>query len=197
MYPIDIATHTLLTNFPTNVGAFLLTVSYDEWALFASADYFILPDLDVSLGGRYDSNDQKYYQNFTGIFGGNLAFGNPSSEGVFTYSGDARWHVTPDEMVYARIASGFVPGGPSDASIFSNLPHSYSSSTTVNYEAGIKGNYLDNHLTLELSAFDIEWSNIQLNAIINSFGTTTNAGNARSAGAEGNIAYVPTEALNS
>lgn len=195
LYPIDISTKTLLTNFPTNVGAFLLKGSFDEWAAFANADYFISPAFDVSFGGRYDSNDQKYFQDFTGIFGGNIAFGNPSSEGVFTYSTDARWHITPNQMLYARVASGFAPGGPNDATLLSNLQHSYQSSTTVNYEAGLKGSYLDNHLTLELSAFDIEWSRIQLNAIINSFGTVTNGGNARSTGAEWNVAFVPLTGL--
>ncbi len=195
LYPIDIATRTLLTNFPTNVGAFLENGRYDEWAVFANADYFLAPALDVSVGGRYDSNDQKYYQDFSGIFGGGLAFGNPSSEDVFTYSADLRWHITPSQMLYARVASGFVPGGPSDATALSNLPHSYSSSTTVNYEAGLKGSYFDDHLTLEVSVFDIEWKSIQLNAIINSFGTVTNGGNARSTGAEWNLAYVPVAGL--
>ena len=195
LYPIDIATRTLLTNFPTNLGAFLLTGSYDEWALFASTDYYVLPDLDVSLGGRYDVNNQKYYQDFTGYFGGGLPLGNPSSDSVWTYSGDVRWHLTSDQMLYARIASGFVPGGPSDVTIFSGLPHSYKSSTTVNYELGLKGSYLDNHLTVEVAAFDIEWSNIQLNEIINSFGTVANCCDARSTGAEWNFAYMPLAGL--
>jgi iron complex outermembrane receptor protein len=76
-----------------------------------------------------------------------------------------------------------------------NLAPSYRSSTTVNYEAGIKSSLLQEHLTIEVSAFLIDWRDIQLQAIIGGLGTFVNGGKARSQGLEWNFAYVPLSGL--
>jgi outer membrane receptor protein involved in Fe transport len=76
-----------------------------------------------------------------------------------------------------------------------NEPSSYSSSTTVNYEAGIKSSLLDHHFTAELSAFHIDWQKIQLQAVIGGFNQFVNGGTARSDGAEWNFAYLPVTGL--
>jgi len=98
-------------------------------------------------------------------------------------------------MLYARIASGFVPGGPNDIVPGSSLPNSYSSSTTINYEAGIKSSFLSGRVTTELSVFDIHWHDIQLVAQINGLGTIANGGTAKSDGVEFNLTYLPIDGL--
>jgi iron complex outermembrane recepter protein len=98
-------------------------------------------------------------------------------------------------MLYARIAEGFVPGGPNNTFPGSTLPSSYNSSTTVNYEAGIKSILLDNHLSVELSVFYIDWRDIALTVSIDGLGAYANAGTARSQGSEWNFVYAPVGGL--
>ncbi|HWE47912.1 MAG TPA: TonB-dependent receptor [Caulobacteraceae bacterium] len=180
-----------------NIGAFVVKPAYTEYAAFADVDYFLSDTFDVQLGGRYSSNHQSFHEVGTGILAGpGEDFGTRSSQGVFTYSADARWKVSPGTMLYARVATGFVPGGPNDVIPGSPFPSSYSSSTTTNYEAGVKSQFLDGKLSTELSAFDVEWGNIQLEAFFNGLGTITNGGTARSRGVEFSTAWAPSNGLN-
>jgi iron complex outermembrane receptor protein len=195
-FPVDLTSHSVLTNFPRNLGAFYIPVHYREYAGFANFDYHLTRAVDVGLGGRYSENGQKFHETATGALGGGADFGNTASQNVFTYSGDLRWRLSLEHMLYARIASGFVPGGPNDAIPGSPLPNTYSSSTTVNYEAGIKSTMLDGRLIAELSAFDIQWRDIQLVAVINSLGTIANGGTAQSDGVEWNFTYLPVKGLS-
>jgi outer membrane receptor protein involved in Fe transport len=194
-YVIDATTKTILTNFPVNLGLFQAPLRYNEYAGFANVDYYVLPDLDVALGGRYSENDQSFHETTNGALFGPNDFGQVSSQGVFTYSGDVRWHFTPEDMLYGRIATGFVPGGPNDVVPTAHLPPSYSSSTTNNYEIGLKGSWLDGALTSNISAFLIDWHKIQLDAVIGGFGSVVNGGTAESKGIEWDLGYVPLPGL--
>jgi iron complex outermembrane receptor protein len=193
LFPASLSTGQVLYNFPTNIGSFVYTPDYREYAVFANADYKLTPTFDMAVGGRYSTIKQSFDQSSSGILRG-PDFSTSSSQGVFTYSTDLRWHPAPGIMTYARIASGFVPGGPNDV-IATGIPESYGSSTTTNYEAGFKANVLDNRVAFEVSAFDIEWRNIQVAAVIDGEGTITNGGSARSDGVEWSVSYVPARGL--
>lgn len=196
LYLINATTKTVLYNFPVDIGSVGVPVSYREYAGFANVDYHFSPTVDMSLGGRYSENHQTFHETATGVLLGNVDFETPSSEGVFTYSGDVRWHVAPQSMLYARIASGFVPGGPNDVLLTSaNEPRSYSSSTTVNYEIGLKSDFLDKRVTVDASAFYIDWRKIQLTAVIAGEGSIVNGGSAKSQGVEWAVEVAPITGL--
>ena len=195
LFAVDPATHQVLYNFPTVLDAFTIKATYQEFATFANLDYFILPDFDVAFGGRYSSNSQSYHQLSTGTLVGVSDFTNKSSQDVFTYSGDARWHWTPDTMLYARIATGYVPGGPNDGLPGSTLPVFYNSSTTTNYELGAKGQFFDRKVSADVALFHIDWTNIQVAALVGDLFGITNGGNAQSDGVEWNLGYVPLPGL--
>jgi iron complex outermembrane receptor protein len=194
LFPIDPPSGTILYGNP-GLGAFSQPASYRESAGFANLDYEVTREFDVALGGRYSRNNQTYRDYPNGPILGSEILSEQSSQGAFTYSGDARWHVTPENMLYARIAEGFVPGGPNNTFPGSTLPSSYKSSTTINYEAGIKSTLLDNRLTVELSVFYIDWRDIALSVTIDGLSAYDNAGTARSQGAEWNFVYAPLSGL--
>jgi iron complex outermembrane receptor protein len=98
-------------------------------------------------------------------------------------------------MAYARVASGFVPGGPNDAIPGSNLPLTFNSSSTTNYELGVKGSTDEGRINYDVDVFDIEWKNIQLEAVFGNFAGITNGGTARSRGLEGSFTYRPIKEL--
>lgn len=198
---IDVPTRTILPYLPYDLNRGDTPVTYREYAGFANVDYSVMPNIDVALGGRYSENHQTYVQDIAGLLTGPVPpFENKSSQNVLTYSGDLRWRVTTEAMLYARIASGFVPGGPNDvffgaAGGTGNFAASYKSSTTINYEAGLKSTLLDGRLTLQVSAFDIDWRDIQLNVLTHGFTIITNGGNAKSDGVEWTFAYAPIQGL--
>jgi iron complex outermembrane receptor protein len=84
------------------------------------------------------------------------------------------------------LASGFRPGGPNaDAAAF-NLPPSFAPDKTINYELGVKGNWLEHKLSLDTSIYYIDWKNLQISVVdaANQQAFTANAGGAKSEGAE-------------
>jgi iron complex outermembrane recepter protein len=85
-------------------------------------------------------------------------------------------------MVYARVASGYRPGGPNSTPALG----SFKPDTTQNYEIGIKGNVLDHALSFDASLYYIDWKDIQLTLIdrSNGFGYYANASRAKSQGVE-------------
>lgn len=130
-----------------------------------------------------------------GLLSGTTDFSTSSSEDVFTYSADARWHSTPETMLYLRIATGYAPGGPNDVLPGSTLPQQYQSSKTTNYEVGIKGRLLEDKASAEISVFHIDWKDIQIETLVGSLFAVTNGGKAKSDGVEWNFSYVPLPGL--
>jgi iron complex outermembrane recepter protein len=180
----------------TLLGNANLPTHYREYAGFANLDYHFTPTLDASIGGRYSDNVQTFRQVASGgLFVGSADYGENSAQDVFTYSGDLRWHPTTDVMLYARIADGFAPGGPNDVIPTAPTSKTYSSSTATNYEVGIKSSLFDGSLTADVSAFYVDWRQIQLEATIGGFHSLVNGGGAASKGIEWSFGYVPLPGL--
>ena len=194
--PIDLSTGRLLYNLQSSLGIYDITSTYREFAAFGDVNYRITPAFEVGVGGRYSSEKQSYQQINDGLLTGTDDFTTHSDQDAATYSADAKYKFNPMAMVYLRVASGFVPGGPNDIVPGSSLPETFHSSTTTNYEAGIKGAAMDGRLNYDFDVFDVEWKDIQLVAAIGGLYATTNGGAAHSRGAEGAVSYVPTKGLS-
>ncbi len=69
-----------------------------------------------------------------------------------------------NKMLYALYSEGFRLGGKNSAraALVGVVPETYLPDTLDNYELGFKSQWLDNRLLLNVSAFFMEWSNIQL-----------------------------------
>lgn len=191
LFLIDPMSHQVLYSYPTNLGEYHIEPTYQEFAGYADLDYFIVPKFDIAVGGRYSSNNQTYGQVSTGLISGATDFKTSSSDSVVTWSADARWHWTQNTMLYTRVATGYAPGGPNDVLPGSQLPLAYKASTTTNYEFGTKGRYLDGALSADVSLFRINWTRIQIEALVGTLAGITNGGQARSQGFEWSFGYVP------
>ncbi|QXQ07313.1 TonB-dependent receptor [Sphingosinicellaceae bacterium] len=161
---------------------------YEEIAGFGNVTVHLGDRFDVDLGGRYSHNKQRAAQTTAGALAGgtNVLPISRSSDNVFTYSVAPKFKLTPDASLYARVAKGYRPGGPNALApgAPAGTPRDFGPDTVISYEAGFKGQTADNSFSLEVSGFYIDWSRIQLLAVINGFGVNTNAGKARSEGAE-------------
>jgi iron complex outermembrane receptor protein len=194
--PIDLTTRQILYDLQSSLGVYDITSTYRELAGFGDVNYRITPAFEVGLGGRYSSEKQSYQQVNNGLITGTDDFTTHSDQSAYTYSADAKYRFNPEAMVYLRVASGFVPGGPNDALPGSPLPETFHSSTTTNYEVGIKGAAMDGRLNYDFDFFDVEWKDIQLVAEVDGLYGLTNGGAARSRGAESAVNYAPFEGLS-
>jgi iron complex outermembrane receptor protein len=177
---------------------------YEEDAVFADVTYRFTDRIDVQFGGRESKIRQfvgaGFYQGPTGSPFISSPIEVPQ-ENFFTYLLTPRLRITPDLMVYARLASGYRPGGgvkpqPGELCVVENFPCQYNPDSTHNYEIGVKGAALEHKLSFDASLYYIEWRDIQLQ-LFNSVGTgfTSNAGQAKSEGIELSVESKPLSAL--
>jgi outer membrane receptor protein involved in Fe transport len=174
----------------------------NEAAAYLNATYYILPQLDLTVGGRYSRINQTRSQYYGGLLYTDSTTGFLSNAQSFsaspkTYSAGIRWQMSPNVMYYLRAASGYRPGGgrtipPGAPPGFSP---SYVSDGIWSYEAGLKVRGLGGRLSLDADGFWIDWTNIQSLVYIGQFDTDGNGGTARSRGLELQTNYVLTKGL--
>lgn len=167
---------------------------YTEYAGFANLTWHIGPKFDITGGGRWSHNSQSDVQNTSGLLaGGTQTFSGSSSDSVFTYSVAPTFKPNDNTRVYARVAKGYRPGGPNAVSPLApaGVPRQFGPDTTTNYEVGLKTQTDDHLLSLELTGFIIDWTDIQLLAQVEGFGVNANGGSARSSGIEFTVGLNP------
>jgi outer membrane receptor protein involved in Fe transport len=161
---------------------------YDQWALFASADFDIIPNvLTISGGTRwYDYNE---FETGTLMQTGTDCLNVPngctansvnisSHNDKVTYRGfksraNISWRITPDIMTYFTFSQGFRPGGfnrkfnkgvatGADGIAQFLTPNAYAPDSLTNYEIGLKGQFFEHRLQVNLSAYNMDWDDVQL-----------------------------------
>lgn len=162
---------------------------FDEYAAFGSLAWRITDRLDVQGGARYSKNEQHYSEVATGVsvVGGLRTASSVAKDNAVTYSIGPRFKITPDQMIYARLATGYRVGGP-NVGVAIGVPASFAPDETVNYELGSKGMLFDRTLTYDIALFHIDWKDIQItetitvNNVVNAY--VGNRGKAQSQGVE-------------
>jgi iron complex outermembrane receptor protein len=175
----------------------IIASTYKEWAGFGNLTYHFNSQFDVQAGGRYSSNEQTATESVTGLLVQPQIFSTPSNGHIFTYSVAPRWHVDANTMVYARVATGYRPGGPNALPPLAppDVPREYGADKTTNVELGIRSTQLDGLLSIDVAAFHVDWKDIQLTEVIGGFNFNGNGGTARSQGLEWTFAYIPVHGL--
>jgi len=167
---------------------------YEEYAAFTDVTIHITSQFDLQIGGRESQNKQDYAETIIGPLDA-LLYPTPSpvvnpeistKDNSFTYLVSPQFKVSRDLMIYARLASGYRPGGPNPTSTVYGVPQNYKPDRTNNYEIGIKGNVLNHALAFDASAYYIDWKDIQLTFVDpQTFGSYfVNASHAKSQGLE-------------
>ena len=189
---------SILAGLPTAGGEFEPS-HFDEWAFFGQLDYHFTPTFDIAAGARVSNDKESLNATFQGavlVPSGAPPVGPISgNETSTTWSVAPRWHVTDDTLLYSRIATGFRPGGPNLAIPFqpANYPQNYGSDKTTNYEVGVKSYLFDKKVDVDLAAYYIDWTKIQILSTVQTstqpFTVTGNAGSATSKGVEWNVGW--------
>lgn len=166
--------------------------AYNEWAAFGQFTFHFTPTVSIDVGGRYAGNTQS--SAFRTL--GGAAFGPSgvapqinSNDHVGIYNVAPKWQFDNDTLLYARVATGYRPGGPNlPFPGVTGIPTSYTSDSTLNYEAGVRRDFFNKKVQVDLTGFYVDWSQVQVVSIFNSsaglVGTVGNAGSAVSKGFE-------------
>jgi outer membrane receptor protein involved in Fe transport len=160
---------------------------YDQVAFFGSVDYDIIPDTltatagtrwyqyrEYEVGSQYGTNSSCVNvpngDCATGMVNINAANDRKTYAG-FKSRGNLTWHITSDVMAYYTFSQGFRPGAfnrsagavaPGAGGVDQyNKPNSYGPDSLQNQEIGMKGTFLNNHLQVDLSAYLMQWNNVQ------------------------------------
>ena len=162
---------------------------YRQTAVFGSADFDILPRvLTVTAGTRWyryteDETGSQYGTgtNCVDVPNGECVGGsyhNINAENLnTTYTGfrsraNITWHITPDMMAYYTFSQGFRPGAfnrtvsgvAKDAAGNPQYekPHGFAPDTLINNEVGLKSEFFDHRMLVNLSVYHMQWENVQL-----------------------------------
>jgi iron complex outermembrane receptor protein len=177
-----------------------LPSTYKEFAAFGDLTVHITDRLDVQFGLRQSKiNLSQKLTVVQPLFTGGstvptIGATERSDAHPLTYLVTPRFKVSDDLMVYARLASGYRPGGPNSNFCTSfNFPCQFGADKTREYEVGLKGSFADHKLTIDAAAYYIDWSGIQLQAqdSVSGFNYTTNASHAKSQGVELSVQAKP------
>lgn len=142
---------------------------FREIAAFGNATYKITDPWDFSVGLRESRNTQSVNQTAYGALFGTTAIDAQAtpyprvSQNKLTYSVSSSYHFSTDQMIYARVATGYRPGGANQ--IAPNAPATFGPDTTTNYEVGIKTEWLDRRLLVDLTEFYIDWKDTQVTGV--------------------------------
>jgi outer membrane receptor protein involved in Fe transport len=145
-------------------GHFDNTDSYEEYALFGDLTYKFTDHFDVTAGVRGAHNHETFRSEAASLVFAPIDKTVYDSADIFTYMVSPRWHVSKDTMIYARVASGYRPGG-GNAALFPVVPATVDADTLVNYEVGVKSDLLDSRVLIDAAVFYIDWQDIQVRAI--------------------------------
>jgi outer membrane receptor protein involved in Fe transport len=171
-----------------------LPSDYEELAAFANVSFQVSDRFDLDLGARFSRNEQTFAQVVTG--GILVPLGTTpgaSEEDVFTWSLGPKLHLTDDALLYARVATGYQPGGPNVA--LPNVPPAVDASRLTSYELGLKSELAGRRWLLDIAGFYIDWTDIQIGASVGATSFLVNGGEAVSQGVEVATAFNATDRL--
>jgi outer membrane receptor protein involved in Fe transport len=193
-----------------------------DYAVFGELAWDITPQLTLTAGGRLYRFDNTltgffgYSDGFSSSTGVAACFGPPSVPGSpcqnlgvvgpggeigpkrsedtgFIHRLNLTYRITEDHLIYATWSRGFRPGGVNRRG---TLPP-YGADFVSNYELGVKTDWLNHRLRLNVAVYQIDWSDIQLSFLgPNGLTEIQNAGNARIRGAEFDFLARPVQGLS-
>jgi len=174
-------------------------LSTESYAVFAQATGTILSDTHLTAGARYTWDDRT--ERAGAVFGGGAPVPAPNSPRSKSWSSPT-WRLaldhqfTPNIMAYVGYSRGFksglfnpvvLPGAPIDESI--------NPETLDAYTVGLKSEYLQHRLRVNVEGFYYNFTDIQVEQILSAVSHITNAARATIKGVDLDISAVPIDRL--
>ena len=194
----------------TDIGySNILDRSVSQTAFFGEASFDLNDSWTIHGGIRWAEFDRDIFSKFA-FPHGLITFGDRSTgDGSFRelgkdedtiYKIGVRYNIDDDRMVYGLFSQGFRVGGVNSprAARTGEVPQIYNPDIVDNFEIGIKSQWLDNRLTVNASAFYMEWSDYQESVAPGQWWLRgiLNVGDAETTGIELNATWRATERLS-
>lgn len=175
----------------------------DSYAVFAQATWYFIPQVGLTLGGRYTVDDKSLSGEVDAMGPPSWVSGMTSTSkdwSEFTPKIGLDYQVNDDTLIYAYAAQGFMSGGfQGRAFSVVDLDNAYDPTTVWTYEMGAKMELIDNRVRLNASFFHNDFQDLQLNSLNEEQGGGTivqNAAEATVHGFELELMTRPIEAVN-
>lgn len=170
-----------------------------SYAIYGQTTLEVTDQLNITVGGRYTVDEKGYEQvdlarvDDRGIIDGDETFEE------FTWRAGLEYFFRPDVMGYFHASTGFKSGGfnryrePEQGLQYEQV---FEPETLINYEGGVKADWLDGRARTNLAIFYNKIDNLQAYGFDDSVPTsvTTNAGEASTFGVELEATFLPTDA---
>jgi iron complex outermembrane receptor protein len=179
------------------------TAESRQIAGFAQVDWEIVKNLTLTVGGRAQKEKVSYtFFDFLNLL--TPSFSGDADDTATTYKFSPQYQITPDVMVFATYATGY-KGQTYDLTTGFNTNRAAAGpirpETSRDTEAGVRAQFLDRKLTLNLTYFDTDYEDLQAQTIETlADGTTnfrlTNVGGLNSTGVEVEFGARVNEAFN-
>lgn len=194
------------TSFPSTQTSFQENDS-TSWAIYGQSGFELTDALSLTAGLRYSSEEKEI--TVSNVVDGVAALLQPFDE---TDADDSwsnvsgrlavDWEVADDALLYASVSTGFKSGGfTGSASTIERATTPFDSEKATSFEMGLKSQWWDNRLRLNVSAFYTDYEDLQVTRFYlpagGTFGEfiTENAATATIDGLEVEFMVLPTERL--
>ncbi len=134
-----------------------------DLSVFGEVTFAATESINLIFGGRwYDvSIDRKYHQRQPST--APLVTSTPSgSDSGFLPKGSIQYKFNDDAMVYVIYSEGFRTGGINRGRGMPVLPNQYDSDKLINYEGGLKSQWWEQRLQVNITGYHQVWKNMQL-----------------------------------
>lgn len=164
-------------------------------AAFTQAEYEIVDNLTLVGGLRFNYEKRDFTVDYS------LATPNPPrvgrvSDTAVLPSAGVNYKIGRDLLLYAKASKGYQSPGFAYLPGATNPPNVFGAETLWAYEAGIKSQFLDRAVTVNISGFHYDYNAIQLRrTIVLGITTVENAGKATVDGLEGEVILRPVSGL--
>ncbi|MET0370004.1 MAG: TonB-dependent receptor [Sphingobium sp.] len=183
------------------------TINNDSQGLYGQATFHATDQLSFTGGLRYSADDKQVTAR-----NGAFSFGTSAGPGVgaifrcdlascperrkasfdgISWTIGADYKLNPDILLYAKASRGFRSGGQNlrGTQVFPNSTDPFKPETATSYEGGIKSEFFDRRVRVNLAGYytvvkDIQRSGLVFNTVGNSTTVITNAGQATIYGGE-------------
>lgn len=200
-------TYTSATSTASNFD-FIQQLTVNAYAAYAQASFYVVPETLRLTGGVRYTTEKKNYEILNGStpqnggvvtgprVAGPSASGRPEFEKT-TFRAGVDYFISPDNMLYANVSTGFRSGGINNSSFNAAIPESFAPENVTAYEIGSKNKLANGNIILNVAAFYSDFKDLQVQIFdaARNASYSANAGKARSKGAEASLSLIPTTGL--
>jgi iron complex outermembrane recepter protein len=184
-----------------NLGAQAAQFTTHAYAGFAQGTYDLTQELSLTAGARYSTETNDAIEQ-NGLvfpfvpFTGQVRLPPANDLPSVTYHATTpkfgiQYQLDPKTMLYASYAQGFKSGGFDLAT----NPKPYLPEHLTDYELGLKTTMLDDHLRADITGFYYDYTDLQVQQVVDFAIQTANAATAHVYGLEGEFNYLVTSAF--